>query len=252
MAKREPGPSNKQVEIFVNRFERWLDKSLGRIIANLEAANATTQLTAEEQLATIGSIGQQLSAMGLDDELERLDVLYGIQLRDAKAQLADMGIRTFGGASREVIENIMTMEDFLLKSSVSSDVIDLQAVITRQLFGAEKLDTQDLTTVWGSKIAAHVQTEVSTGLTGFHNKVTSEAAKETGRDLAVYLGAPIDNRMRDFCKVRVDKVFTRAEIELMNNDQGLPVLLYGGGYNCRHHWRWLTPEEAGRLYGHKV
>jgi hypothetical protein len=41
---------------------------------------------------------------------------------------------------------------------------------------------------------------------------------------------------RDFCKSRVGKVYTLEEIETMDNGQGLPVLYFCGGYNCRHRW----------------
>lgn len=47
---------------------------------------------------------------------------------------------------------------------------------------------------------------------------------------------PDDEKTRPFCDARVNQVFTRAEIEAMDNGQIDNVLLSGGGYNCRHLW----------------
>ena len=39
-----------------------------------------------------------------------------------------------------------------------------------------------------------------------------------------------------FCKPLINKVVTEAQMARLNNGQGLPVKLSGGGYNCRHSW----------------
>lgn len=48
-----------------------------------------------------------------------------------------------------------------------------------------------------------------------------------------YTGPPAE---RPFCKHLLDsgKTYIKAEIDKMNNGQGLPVFSYGGGWNCRH------------------
>lgn len=51
----------------------------------------------------------------------------------------------------------------------------------------------------------------------------------------LYTG-PDDAKTRPFCEARVNQVFTRREIEAMDNGQIDNVLLSGGGYNCRHLW----------------
>jgi len=55
-----------------------------------------------------------------------------------------------------------------------------------------------------------------------------------------YVGPPAD---REFCQRLLGKTFTIKEIEQMDHGQGLPVLYYRGGYNCRHRWQPVDGEE---------
>lgn len=43
-------------------------------------------------------------------------------------------------------------------------------------------------------------------------------------------------KARKFCTDRIGQIFTLAEIEAMDNGQGLPVKEFCGGYNCKHRW----------------
>ncbi len=62
-----------------------------------------------------------------------------------------------------------------------------------------------------------------------------EALKSSEDDVFAYLG-PADLKTRPFCHARVGKVYTKPEIDAMNNGQLPNVFLTGGGYNCRHSW----------------
>jgi hypothetical protein len=77
------------------------------------------------------------------------------------------------------------------------------------------------------------QTAVDTARAAFDRTARVEAAKEAGVQYFRYTGPPAE---RGFCKQHIDKVYTLAEIEALNNGQGLPVLQFMGGYNCRHRW----------------
>lgn len=50
---------------------------------------------------------------------------------------------------------------------------------------------------------------------------------------------------RAFCSARVGKIFSIEEIEAMEGQAGLPVLYFGGGWNCRH--RWVAVDENKAL-----
>lgn len=53
--------------------------------------------------------------------------------------------------------------------------------------------------------------------------------------LYAYVG-PVDAIIRPFCLQHIGKVYTKAEIEALDNGQLPNPFLTGGGYNCRHLW----------------
>ena len=82
-----------------------------------------------------------------------------------------------------------------------------------------------------SQIATLYDTSVSI----FTRQVELLDAGDDPETRFLYAG-PDDDVTREFCKERVGNVYTRAEIEAMDNGQIDNVLLTGGGYNCRHVW----------------
>jgi hypothetical protein len=77
---------------------------------------------------------------------------------------------------------------------------------------------------------------------------TVQAENSKGFEYFVSMG-PVDGITRRFCGLLVNKVWTREEINRMNNGQdSVSVFVTHGGYNCRHHWQaveseWFSPEE---------
>lgn len=65
------------------------------------------------------------------------------------------------------------------------------------------------------------------------NKVL--AAQAAGINKFKYSG-PRGGRIRQFCARNIGKIYTAQEIAGLSNGQGLDVLTYCGGYNCRHWW----------------
>lgn len=65
-----------------------------------------------------------------------------------------------------------------------------------------------------------------------------------------YYAGPSDEKTRPFCKkmLRLDKVFSSTDIDILTNYLDYDVLEYKGSYNCRHNWvrfrgkRISTPE----------
>lgn len=71
--------------------------------------------------------------------------------------------------------------------------------------------------------------------------VTSTSTGEAGE--AFLYSGPIDGLTRPFCLERVGKVFVRSDIEQMDNGQLDNTLITGGGYNCRHTWLPVPPDD---------
>jgi hypothetical protein len=80
-----------------------------------------------------------------------------------------------------------------------------------------------------------------------YDTMTSTFSRQVGQigttgepdEAFLYVG-PDDEKTRDFCAERVDKVYSREAIEAMDNGQLPDAMLTAGGYNCRHQFRRVS------------
>jgi len=88
--------------------------------------------------------------------------------------------------------------------------------------------------------ARRARTIYDTAISTFTRQVAQ--VNTTGEpDEAFFYVGPVDSKIRAFCLDHVGKVFTRDRIDQMDNGQLPNVFLTGGGYNCRHMWRRVSP-----------
>lgn len=90
------------------------------------------------------------------------------------------------------------------------------------------------------KAERHARTIARTALGAFDRADTVRQANLAGVRYMRYVGPPAS---RDFCQHHLRKTYTVEEIKRLNNGQGLPVLYYGGGWNCRHTWEPVIPKQ---------
>lgn len=86
---------------------------------------------------------------------------------------------------------------------------------------------------------ARLQTLYDTAVSIYGRQVEGEAAGDDPSTRFAYMG-PVDAKTRDFCLRHVGKVYTRSEIDALDNGQISNVFLTGGGYNCRHVWQEVS------------
>jgi hypothetical protein len=100
-----------------------------------------------------------------------------------------------------------------------------------------------------AKILEHaegrVQTLYDTAVSIYGRQVEAESAGDDPAVRFAYMG-PVDQKTRDFCLRHVGKVYTRAEIDKLDNGQLSNVYLVGGGWNCRHVWMEIA--KSSELY----
>lgn len=89
----------------------------------------------------------------------------------------------------------------------------------------------------------------------FSRSLQSSRAEDQGFEYFKYFG-PTDRITRPFCSPLVGKVFSREEIDEMDNEQtgAGSVMTAGGGYNCRHHWQpirkeWFSADDWNAVRG---
>lgn len=114
--------------------------------------------------------------------------------------------------------------------------------VTRSVLGQADRTTlvNDLATITGQATRV-ADRQFHDGTIEFSRTVTKAKADEAGYEFFEYVG-PRDRVTRPFCRARVDKVFSRDEIDRMDNGQLPDVFITGGGHNCRHHWRPVRRE----------
>ena len=96
---------------------------------------------------------------------------------------------------------------------------------------------------------AKVQTLFDTQTSIYGRQVEAIATENLGPEQAYLYTGPVDGRTREWCLERVGKVYTRAEIEAMDNNQLPNPFLTGGGYNCRHSFLAVASDELTALAG---
>jgi histone H3/H4 len=77
------------------------------------------------------------------------------------------------------------------------------------------------------------RTIYDTAVSTFTRQIEQMTATGQDGELFFYVG-PVDAKTRPFCLKHVGKVYTRDEIDALDNGQIGDVFISGGGYNCRH------------------
>jgi len=86
----------------------------------------------------------------------------------------------------------------------------------------------------------------------FDRETQKQYADDLKLNFAIYSGTEIKTT-RDFCEKRVNNIYTKEEINSWNAQnwagkrQNVPVEVQCGGYNCRHHFNYISDELAQRL-----
>jgi hypothetical protein len=155
---------------------------------------------------------------------------------------AVLALRAADTELRATAELLLQIEG--LKALHLADVIDegdelaraLWQATVRGIFGSQSVDAilADLATVI-DRTAPQIRTLYDTAISIFGRQVEALSAGDDPAAIFLYLG-PDDDVTRPFCREHVGKVYSRTAIDAMDNGSslGTPVLLVGGGWNCRH------------------
>ena len=193
-----------------------------------------------DRLAALSAGG--FSAGGLDPAFTQTDVRV-------LSALKDMDLRRWERFGGDIVD---TLHSSLMDSVVSGErYADTVAALEETLLGMGEEP---------SRFEARARTLANTLTQAFDRTVTNRRAAEADVDTFVYLG-PEDSLTRPFCRAVLDgggdaefgvpekdedpPVYALDEIEGMDNGApGLPVMQFGGGYNCRHKFRPISKRVA--------
>jgi hypothetical protein len=130
--------------------------------------------------------------------------------------------------------------------SALADVLDGQRALAATLYDTnvsitQRISVQTIVPVSGQDVTdPNAPTPLATG---------GDVLPVPDGQLYAYVG-PVDAIIRPFCLEHIGRVYTKAEIDALDNGQLPNPFLTGGGYNCRHLWAPIGQfDAAADLHG---
>jgi len=248
MVRRQLAERDSSVESFSRALKAFLQTELKRLTREVEGR----EISAIDAARILGDLRENLAQAGLGDVLAEVERMYASELNHLDESLSryGRGVAIFTGADVEVVQTLARYDIEQIADDIDITVDELRSYAVRQALSNQKVVLSDVIDDLSDRAARHSATIENTALSGYYRAITVGKADELGLDLFVYFG-PDDDVTRPFCETRVNQVFTREEIDSWDNEQGLDVWIYGGGYNCRHQILPISLEDAQKLYGYQ-
>lgn len=236
------------------RFSADFAVELAQVWLNVERALRTVVGTLKpplELLALRDTVRRTLTQAGYDGLVaivsrEALDAVQTVLLPAARAELV-ASASTQLAALRELAERT-TLSGMTTQAQVVAEeiwrAVSLQVIAHRPVeeIVAALADTLD-------RSQSSIRTLFDTAVSMYGRQVEAVATEALGPGQPFLYAGPIDDVTRDWCLQRVGKVFTRAEIDAMDNGQLPDVFVSGGGWNCRHSFLAVESQALRSLAG---
>jgi hypothetical protein len=231
----------------IDRAVRNFDTAIRQVADQLQAAalDALYNLTPENATRAQALVDlqrelqRQLNRLNYDGRLQSFIGEYDAIATSAIATLDAMGITDTGrlGPIDTKVLGALKRMDYRFLSEIGPAAVQAVSfgVVQNTLVGTPRSriianirDTLD------AKLTGYAVTYADTALSAYDRRVTMATWKQAGLRRFMYRG-PKDVKNRPFCARHVGKVYTLEEIKRMDNGTKLmPVLVYGGGWSCRH------------------
>ena len=221
---------------------RDTERRLPPLLREVTAGNRTAIVKAAQANRLRRELRQALERAGYD---ELVDVATAKPL-DRMAQRVLAG-RRLASASADLTHGI-ELRIAGLKALSLADLLDegddlaraLWKATVRGVFGSRTIDDilADLADVL-DHTEPQIATLYDTSVSIFGRQVEALQAGDAPETTFAYMG-PVDSVTRPFCLRHVGKVYTREDIDELDNGQLDNVFLTGGGYNCRHVWQEVS------------
>lgn len=241
--------SEKEIALFAARMDKFIGRNIGKLLADIEGG----KVKAKQAAALLVSLEDEIKKAGLDEMvLKGVRESYGRELQFVRDTLEaikssdDPKDEIFTDADKTLVETLVKFKVDDIDATTSQYIGDLRE---QTMFSVLSGETPDFRGIWddlGESMTSKLETEFNTSVAAFNRTITISKGKELGFELYEYLG-PSDKLTRPFCAHLLEKnppIYAIKEIEAMDNEQDLDVLIYGGGYNCRHTWRPISAERA--------
>lgn len=231
--------TEKRVESFVRDLEIFMKRETERILNEIEDGNLDPAIA-------LSGLFDALKQRGLDSKLNEIATLYGKEYKKAISIAKQSGLSLDGFVvDLTTVDALIRFKAEQIETRLMLQISGIKPQLLTNVVLGERFDMNLIESGLSAKEFANINTEMRTGLMGFNRTVNAIQAENAGLERFLYVG-PDDDKIRDFCdevlNERNPPVYSIDEIEAMDNGQGLDVHEFGGGYNCRHAWRAITPE----------
>jgi len=228
----------QQFALDLSRVLRSLERRLRPLVVDVAEGSRTAIVKASQANKTRKAIEGALADSGYPELAEsaygsRLDTLV-VRVLESR-RLAQASARLSGAFDARLMALRMLHETDLLDEGNDLSRALWKATV-RGVFGSRDVadildDLADVIDGTESQIGTLYDTSVSI----FGRQVEALQAGDDPDTTFAYMG-PADIKTRPFCRLHVGKVYTREQIDALDNKQIDNVFLTGGGYNCRHTW----------------
>lgn len=248
-----------RLQAAAERQSRLMDAALGTFSAELRSALTRVDASIRRLIRGLDTTDRQRLTM------TRENLRAAVRARDTilqaleQAGVADVVQRAMSSPFRQLAEDILLESR---RDGVTFDVSALKALERVRLTQVLGVTDDTAVVLWravldgvvGSRPVSKLVSDVAratdrtlsqartlydTAISTYGRQVEALASDGTPEEVFIYLG-PVDQKMRDFCRERVGKVYTRTDIDAMDNGSLPNVFITGGGYNCRHVWKRVS------------
>jgi hypothetical protein len=227
------------------RVLRDLERQLPRLVVAASDGSRTAMVRAVRAAAMRRQLRDALTAAGYDDLASTATTVW---LDRMVAQVASLrGAAKLAAFTSSDMTRILALKD-LAKTDLLQQGAEIAHAVWRTF--AQGLFSQRPVADLLEDLADAIDVETKAAATLYDTAVNVfgrqvEALKAAPGDVFAFMG-PADVKTRPFCRGIVGKVFTRAEIDTMDNGQLPNVFLTGGGFNCRHQFIAVSKVSALR------
>lgn len=239
--------TDAQIDAFTARIQLFMNTNIKRTIKELKSGKESEFARGLDKAQVLGSLFKELEAAGLQEKVASMRKIYQTELDYIAGKLQAVAPDfALSDVDKTVIETMINYDASVVTGKLQGVVDDIKSVVARGIISGQWPDVDSLVDDRTESLSSTLQTELDTMRAGFSRTVTVTKAQELGLESFEYMG-PDDVITRPFCQHLLEDrdppIYTIDEIEAMDNGQGLPVLQYGGGYNCRHDWRPVAEDE---------
>jgi hypothetical protein len=225
--------------------------ALKPLLRDALAGDRTATIAAARGIKLRTAIRQTLTAAGYDT-LADAAALSAVE-RMSEAVLATRVGRGTAGLVRPNGRTLAALAE-VGRANLLQQADDVAAALWRSLgqvlFTSRPVDAvlEDLLDVFEDEVG-NLQTLFDTQVSIYGRQVEALATADLEADQPYLYAGPVDLKTRTWCLERVGKVYTRAEIDAMDNGSLPDAFLTGGGYNCRHSFLAVESDDARGLLG---